>query len=380
LAIVTLIVLFSVLGKKQPAGQGGIKKPSKLDFFAKGKESGFSNEDIKVLYDLAKRSEIEYPLALFWSNSQLDSCIKTLVNDFIARKVMDVPENEDFLARLFEFREKMEMKRPVNAKGLENSRNMDDFQILQVVVDGFGVFTSKVIKNNPGTFIIEKPNPSTLPARFQWKDQKVQIYFLRKGDASYCFNTVVEDETTTGNIATLCLRHSTAFERNQQRHSIRTKTHRPAMLYPADIGETADTGDKADGHVAKHVQCFLEDLSEKGCSVLVNGTMSSGVHLIVQFLIIDTPISISGVVRSVYYNEMDKTSLLHVQDEFVPQNAKNLIMSLVLGIIEEGTNVAKDTTAVDAAQSTPQVEYDEDIDINLDGDVNCDVNDNGNGN
>jgi hypothetical protein len=335
LAVAVLVLIVGALSKKQgkPAGTGG-KMPSKMEFYSKGKESGFSSGDIKILHELANKSHLEFPLSLFWSKRQLDNCIKTFVGELMRRRVMDVPENEAFLTRLFTFREKMEMQRPINSKGIESSRSMDRFQHLRVVVPDVGVFTSKVIKNNLHNFIIERPDCSLLPVNFQWKTQKVQIYFLRKVDASYYFDSMVEEEIIDSAQSTLRLSHSSTLERNQQRYSIRAKTHRSALLYPSDTAV-----EEANGRVVPRVQCLLEDISEKGCSVTVGGTVTVGFRLIVEFTVGGMQTCISGVVRDVEFNGADNTSLLHIHADFVPQNAKNRILSLVLGMIDDGPDV-----------------------------------------
>ena len=47
-------------------------RTSWVQFYAKGKDSGFSFKEIELLRQLAVKSNLEEPSALFWSQNQLD--------------------------------------------------------------------------------------------------------------------------------------------------------------------------------------------------------------------------------------------------------------------------------------------------------------------
>jgi c-di-GMP-binding flagellar brake protein YcgR len=333
------ITVFNAGGKKD----GGKKPPSWLGFLAKGRESGFSTGEIKTLYELARRSKIEYPTALFWSQTRMDACIKYVVED--SRGAARQPENDDFLSRLYDFRKKMEMNRPKNRLGLRNSREIDELQLLQIVLSGTGVFISKVLRNGNSSFTIARPDCSELPANFEWKNKKVLVYFLRPDDANYCFESTVLEENFSPESNTLRLTHSEDMQRTQNRRSLRAKTKRPALLYPAGTA-----GDE-EMRVVSGIKCCLEDISDTGCAVSVEGRIQSELGVIIQFSLDGNPLSLSGTVRSVNYREDTDTSLLHIQCDLMPENTKNLIMGVVLGFINDDIDIVSEQGDGETADS-----------------------------
>ena len=80
-----------------------------LQFFAKGKDEGFTFKEIELLRRLAVKSNLADPASLFWSQNQLDVCIRSLVR---INRISggDQDENtQDFLSKLYDFRKKIEM-------------------------------------------------------------------------------------------------------------------------------------------------------------------------------------------------------------------------------------------------------------------------------
>ncbi|GMO22413.1 MAG: hypothetical protein Ta2B_01350 [Termitinemataceae bacterium] len=334
--------------KKKPAlGKEGV---SWSKFYQKGKQEGFSTQEIKLLYELATRSAMENPTALFWSGVSMDNCLKAFVQDLNIKKTLDMPDNQDFLSRLFEFRKKIEMNRPKNKNGIKSSKEMSDMQSVQVVNDGVGIFNSKVVSVNSIFLSIQRPDSSVLDHHFKWKGQHILIYFWRKEDAGYCFETNVIDEVfTETNVPILKLTHSDKLLRTQTRKTLRVKTHRNANLYTVGVANDDDVS------VVPCVKCILEDISDGGCSVTIGGAGESGLRIIVQFKINNTPLSISGMVRSVNYNKEQNTSVLHIESDIIPSAVKNLIMGLMFGAItDEFDTVPLEVEAEDLGRAAEQ--------------------------
>ncbi|MDR2802709.1 MAG: PilZ domain-containing protein [Treponema sp.] len=311
-----------------------------MQFYTKGKEAGFNNENIKLLKELAQQSGIERPAALFWSKVQMDECIKKIIKSMKQTQTEYAVENQEFLAKLYDFRLKMEMDRPIYKNGITSSRNIGELQIMQVVVTGAGVFKSKVVSNKPDFISIERPDSSVLDLNFSWKKKHLLLYFWRKNDAGYCFESDVIDEVFTNDPPLLTLTHSNNLIRTQSRKTLRVKTHCVAMLYRVD-----DSNNLVKSEVMPGIKCYLEDISDSGCAVTAGGTASAGLRVIVQFVIDKTQLSISGVVRSVDYNEGSNTSLMHIESDLIPMSVKNKIFSVMFGMIDDTSAAA--TAAVD---------------------------------
>ncbi|MDR1148691.1 MAG: PilZ domain-containing protein [Spirochaetaceae bacterium] len=329
--IITIIIasmtglIFFVIKKNK-----GRNKISWMKFYAKGKESGFSGADIKILKKLAQNSSIEHPTVLFWSQTQMDECIKRFVQDLKRTDKEFLPENQKILEKLYNFRKKMELDRPIYRNGITDSRTIDKLQIVQVVAADIGTFKSKVINNKAAYISIERPDRLKFSKASVWKGKHVLIYFWRKGDAGYCFETDIIDEIQANKPPLLTLRHSNNLRRTQSRKSLRVKTHGRAMLYHID-----DKNDALKPEVRPGIKCYLEDISDSGCALKTGETVSIGLRVIVQFVIDKTQLSIIGVVRNVEYDEVKNTSILHIETDLIPIDVKNKIFSVMFGMVND---------------------------------------------
>lgn len=310
------------------------KNTSWLKFYAKGKEAGFSNADIKLLKELVRHSDLTHPAALFWSPVQIDNCLKKFLHDIKEEKTEFLPANQEFLAKLYDFRKKMELGRPIYRNGINSSRYIDDLQPVQVVVAGAGVIKSKIVSNKAPCISIETPSSAMLPLNFNWKQKHLLVYFWRKGDAGYCFETNVIDEVPVNNPPILKLAHSDKLVRTQSRKSHRVKMHRAAVLYRVENGEVLRP------EIMPGIKCCIEDISDSGCAVTTGGTSPAGLRVIVQFVIDKMPLSISGIVRSVEYNEEKNTSMLHIESDLIPMNVKNKIFGVMFGMVVDDADTA----------------------------------------
>jgi hypothetical protein len=316
----------------QKIGVKDMSISSRVNFFSKGKDAGFSVGEIRILYHLAKMTGIDHPGMLFWSRVQLDTCIKTLIKDLRAKGITETPENQTFLNKLFELRKKLEIECPRNNQGITDSYNIEESQSLQVVISGAGIFKSRVIQNTNNYLLIRRPNSSILPVNFDWAGKTVIVYFSRKNDANYCFESSILEEHISENGGTLSVKHNKNFQRTRYRNSMRAKTHRPAYLYPAE-SETETT------EVISRIKCFLENISDSGCAVSVSGKAPVGFKVVIQFTLDNTPVSISGVVRACKYDGRVNRSILRIQSNIMPLSTKNLIMCVVLGAIEDEPDI-----------------------------------------
>ncbi|HCC38319.1 MAG TPA: pilus assembly protein PilZ [Treponema sp.] len=322
--IIGLVAAFVTLSQKEKSVSG-----SWIQFFAKGKEAGFSLKEIELLRRLAIRCNIEEPTALFWSQNQLDICIRSMVRGMRMSGEGDEQGNQDFLSRLYDFRKKVEMEKPKIKTGISTSRQISEGQTLRVLVAETGVFRSQVVKNTTSYMTISRPvNPKI--TNMNWNGQKLSVYFWREDDAGYVFDSLVEDEVFSKGISSLKISHNDALFRTQKRKSIRIKMHKAAFLYLIKDGEPPGKLEMNPG-----LKCFLEDLSDGGCAVIVGGNAEAGLRVKVQFALDNSPISMSGTVRSVDFNEGIKRSILHIEADQLSLETRNKILGEVFGMLPE---------------------------------------------
>ena len=306
------------------------KKSGWIQFYAKGKDSGFSFKEIELLHKLAVKAKLENPSALFVSQTQLDTCIRSLVRSMRFSGTGADSANQDFLSKLYDYRKKIEMDKPRIKNGISNSRQISDGQNLRVLVEGTGVFKSQIVKNSNQYLTMSRPVSGKLPGTFSWQGQKLSVYFWREEDAGYVFDTEVMDEVFSKGIASLKIAHSDSLFRTQKRKSIRLKMHKAAFLYPVNNEEDLNRIETNPG-----LKCFLKDLSDTGCAVTVGGKATAGLRIKIQFALNNNPICMSGTIRSLEYKEDLNRSILHVEADPLPLEIRNLILGEVFGMLPE---------------------------------------------
>jgi len=307
------------------------KKSGWLQFYARGKDTGFSFKEIELLHKLAIRMNLEEPSLLFVSQDTLDNCIKALVKSLHLSGTENDKESQDFLSKLYDYRKKIEMEKPRNKHGISNSRQISDGQNLRVLVEGAGVFKSQVVKNTTQYITISRPTSAKqLPPTFSWQGQKPSVYFQRDEDAGYVFDTRVLDEVFSKGIASLKIAHAESLFRTQKRKSVRLRTHKAAYLYPIVNEEEASKLEYEAG-----LKCFLKDLSDTGCAIAVGGKGEVNLRVKVQFSLGTNLVCMSGTVRSFEYKEETNKSLLHVEADPLPIELRNQIMGEVFGMLPD---------------------------------------------
>ena len=320
--ILGLTVLFLTQYKKKDSG-------SWFQFFSRGKEAGFSFREIELLRRLAIRCNIEDPSSIFRSQNQIDICIRSMVRGLRMSGEGEEQGSQDFLSKLYDYRKKIEMEKPSIKNGISTSRQVSEGQSLRILVNGIGVFRSQVVKTSGNYMTISRPvNPKI--TTMSWGNQKLSVYFWREDDAGYVFDTEVLDEVFSKGISSLKIAHNDSLFRTQKRKSIRIKLHKAAFLYLVKENDPPGKVELVPG-----TKCFLEDLSDGGCAIIIGGNANAGLRLRIQFALDNSPISMSGTVRSVDYNEETKRCVLHMEADNLPMETRNKILGEVFGMLPD---------------------------------------------
>ena len=300
-------------------------------FFSKGKEAGFSFKEVEMLRHLAVQCDLDDPISLFWSQSQLDKCIHAMVRGIKMSSEGEEQGTQDFLSKLYDYRKLIEMNKRSIKEGISNTHQLGEGQVLQIVIKGAGkgtgAFRSQVIRNTNQYLTISRPVNSKNSSA-AWHGSVISVYFWKDDDAGYVFDTKVLDEIYSKGISSLKIAHNDKLQRTQKRNSIRIKIHKAAFLYLAEDGEPPHKLELDPG-----LKCFLDDLSDTGCAAVVGGKADAGLRVKVQFALDDVPICMTGTVRSTTYNEETNRSLLHIEAEALPMEMRNHILGEVFGTV-----------------------------------------------
>jgi len=306
------------------------KKGNWVQFFAKGREAGFSFKEIEMLRRLAAECDLESPNSLFESQSQLDKCIRSMVRAIKMSGESEEQGTQDFLLKLYDYRQKIEINKPHVSYSITNSRQVSEDQKLRILVVGTGVFKSQVVKNSNQYMTVSRPANSKNASTMPWIGTKISVYFWREDDAGYVFDSEVLDEVFSLGVPSLKIAHGDSLFRTQKRKSVRAKMHKAAFLYLVPTNEPSHKVEIDPG-----LKCFIEDISDTGCAVTVGGRADAGLRVKVQFALDNAAICMTGTVRSISYREETNRSVLHVEAESLPAEIRNHILGEVFGMLPD---------------------------------------------
>jgi c-di-GMP-binding flagellar brake protein YcgR len=309
LPVLGILVLVLSRPPKKPDGPA-----SWSQFRAQGKAAGFSFSELVRLKAVVERSGKANPLSLFQSAELMDYCIRSL-----AKTQDGSPAPQDFMAKLYECRKKIGTGGA--QQGITSTREIEVGQNLRVVADSV-IYRSQVVKNADQYILASKPVNPELRSAPVWLGRKISIYFWKEEDAGYVFDCQVLDEVLFKGSATIKIGHSSNLFRTQKRRSLRVKTHKSSYLYILNDFTASNTLENKPG-----LKCFVEDISDTGCSVTVGGRAGKGLRVKLQFELNKKPFIMIGTVRSAEYDGETKRSLLHIEADPLSQEAKNAIFA-----------------------------------------------------
>jgi len=324
LAIIFLVlVYFLTRAKKETSGNW-------IQFFAKGKEAGFTIKDMEQIRRLVSGCNIKDPVSIFKSKKQFEIVVRSMVNTARLSGDINEPLTQIFLSKLFDYFKKIEMEATDTKVKITNSRQISEGQTLRILVAGTGVFKSEVIKNTANSLTISRPVNSKVSASMRWNDLKISVYFWREDDAGYVFDTQVVDEVFSKGISSLKVDHNDSLFRTQRRKSLRIKFQKAAFLYLVNDADNPHRLETSAG-----LRCMLDDISDTGCAFRINGQAEVGMRLKVQFSIDRAPICIPATVRSVDYFHETNVSLVHMEADPLPVVTRNHILCEVFKMLPE---------------------------------------------
>ena len=301
-----------------------------IQFFAKGKEAGFTIKDMEQLRRTVATCEISDPVIIFKSQKQFEVVIRSVVNAIRLAGEEGDPQTQYFLSKLFDYYKKIEMQAMDNKTRITTSRQISEGQTLRILVAGTGVYKSEVVKNFGNYLTISRPSNSKAPSSMHWNGLKISVYFWREDDAGYVFDTEVIDEVFSKGISSLKVEHNDSLFRTQKRKSMRIKFQKAAFLYLVNDGDNPHRLEKTAG-----LRCMMDDISDSGCAFKVLGQAQVGLRLKLQFSLDKAPVCMPGTVRSVDYFHDGNMSLVHMESDTLPFGVRNKILCEVFKMLPE---------------------------------------------
>ncbi|THB64488.1 MAG: PilZ domain-containing protein [Spirochaetaceae bacterium] len=328
--IVGIFLFFLVIALVMIITKGGFRFPW-VQFYVKGKESGFTFREVSLLRRIAVQNRLKNPTALFWSEKALDRCIRNTIIRLRSRNSLDTKESNAFLSQLFGFRKRVEFNQPKYRLGISSSRSMNAGQPIKLTFPGGGAYYSTVVENIRRYLAISYPKGRDLPPGFSWQGQKLSIYFWRPDDAGYFFQSKVIGDFIDRKFPILHIAHSDTLERSQKRNSVRRELKKQAVLIPLrDVRDASEKREQGGGY-----RCRTVDISEQGMAVIVGGKAKPGIAVKIQTDIDGKSVVMCGTVKGVTHKQKNNISILHIQAVPPSVNMRNTILTYVYGIFQQ---------------------------------------------
>jgi len=325
-----ILIAFVLAGIIFVTNSSGERKGNWIQFFAKGKEAGFSIKDMELLRRLVSTCQINDPVSIFRYRSHFEKVIRSMVNTVHSSGDYNDQTTQYFLSKLFDYYHDMEMQTVEIKTRIASSRQITEGQALKILVPGTGVFKSEVVKNSSNYISISRPVNPKVSASMEWVGLQISVYFWREDDAGYVFDSQVVDEVFSKGISSLKIEQNDSLFRTQKRKSIRAKFRKVAFLYLLNEIENPHKLEKAAG-----LKVMMDDISDSGCAFKVMGQVSTGMRFKAQFLLNKIPVCVPGTVRSVDYNQETNISIVHMEADTLPIGTRNFILCEVFNLMPE---------------------------------------------
>lgn len=298
------------------------------EFYVRGADAGFSIGEMKMLRSAAEQAGLENPVSIFFSIDQLDHSISVLSNYVEDNGIEYTPEESALLRKLYDYRKTIEFNKPRYKSGLKHTIELKEGQPLKIALGKSGLFNSEILEIDENYLVISYPSGNTLPQGVTWRGQNLRVYFQKKNDASYYFESRVKDDYFDRSFKLLHIAHSGNILRSQRRNSIRTKAEFPVTIFPLQDMSQVDNVIMSEGGFRGEMQ----DISEDGASLIIGGKGKEGLLLKLQFQLSDSILVVCGVIRYFEYNPDQERSILHLQFTRPDDETRNKILSFVYDV------------------------------------------------
>ena len=221
---------------------GGFSFPW-VQFYVRGKESGFTLGEVNLLRRVAIENRLKNPTSLFWSVKTLDRCIRSAIVGFRSRHTTEQPRNMEFLDKLFAFRRRVEFDQPKYRLGISSTRGINPGQTFKITPPGGGVYIAKLVENNRRYIALTYPRGKTDSTGFSWRNQEIKLYFWRKEDAGYFFESKVIGDYIDRKVPIIHIAHSDNIVRAQKANLRPTGCARAGVAVSAAHDKSVERND-----------------------------------------------------------------------------------------------------------------------------------------
>ena len=298
--LISLLLIISFISMSN--GKGGIVNP---DFVAKGKESGLSIKEIRMLKKAADILKLQKPLTILGSVNNVDNAILRL-NKILEECDFNNYEIIDLLEELHSYRKNIELEKINKRSGITSSRELSINQYIKITVGNLENPILGIISEiNPNYISVKLKNETVVKPGINWNGP-INVYLWRKNDAGYFFESKVI-ETKSPLIWNIS--HTSDLIRSQKREDIRVEVEISCYVY--ELEDISKSNSNPMGFTGTFAQ--LKNISEGGAAFLTNGKVVLDTALKIEFKLEERIIVLCGIVKDSSYNKLNNISYVRIK-------------------------------------------------------------------
>lgn len=329
--LISLIIVFGFLAIYHTAtGKNSIDF---LRFILAGRKKDFSFSELLLLWKINSILNFTSKAHFFSSIKSLDFCIQAVQTEVEnAKNAQQQSGGTHLLTKLYNYRTQFELQLIQEQYHIETSYDIEPKQVCLLLSQKVGSVYARVEEVTKAHVRFALFDSSAAKAcKHKWKDDYVQVYFWRRGDAGYFYISHILSGRARKDGYEIFIAHSDELRRTQKRKSIRASCRFDGVMFPLHSQiEFNDKYEKKGG-----IKCKIKNISEDGAMFYVKGRAERGVNLKLQCEINHKKVVMCGIITRFIYDEASNTSKVHFNAMLVSEAHRNTILSFVYNIIEQ---------------------------------------------
>jgi c-di-GMP-binding flagellar brake protein YcgR len=314
--------------------RGGKNRFPWYEFYSRGRKEGFRFKEIGFLRRVTIQNKLEKPQSIFWSTKQLDKCLKPAISKISLDVNLPPDYKQSMMGKLLDLRTKSEFNLPKYKKQIRETTAVQPQQKIVIRDSIYGTFVSLVVEVTRKNLVITMPSGKPELSALNWRSRRLSVYFWRRDDAGYLFETKVVDQITSEEYPLLYLSHTKKLQRMQKRKDIRVDTRLRVRFKPIVISLV--NGDNR-AVISQRIHTGnIIDLSATGCCLLAGKMLKKNDRVKLEFnLTRSKKIVALGLILNISKTADDKVRKHNIMFVKIGPTSKNNILLYVFNIFGE---------------------------------------------
>lgn len=304
-----------------------------IRFILAGRKKDFSFSELLLLWKINSIINFNTKAHFFSSIKSLDFCIMAVQAEVENTKTLQKEQDgTQLLSKLYNYRTQFELELIQEQYHIETTYDIEPKQVCLLLSQKVGSVYARVeeVTKSHVRFVMFDSSAAKA-VKHKWKDDYVQVYFWRRGDAGYFYASKILSGKPRKDGYEMYIAHSDELRRTQKRKSIRASCRFEGVMFPLHSKlEFNENYERRGG-----INCKIKNISEDGAMFHVRGKAQRGVHIKLQLKINNKNVVMCGTIIRFIYDEASNTSKVHFNAVMVSELHRNTILSFVYNIIEQ---------------------------------------------